>query len=68
MELSQIQKDLVQALKGLKMTEEEIIAVMIAVQQPEKTNKLVDYIVEQHKKNQLDSQKLIIKAMEISQE
>ncbi len=68
MELSQIQKDLVQALKGLKMTEEEIIAVMIAVQQPDKTNKLADYIIEQHKKNQLHSQELIIKAMEISQE
>ena len=68
MELSQIQKDLVQVLKGLKMTEEEVIAVMLAVKQPEKTNKLADYIIEQNEKNQLDSQKIIIKAMEISQE
>ncbi len=68
MELSQIQKDLVQVLKGLEMTEEEIIAVMIAVQQPENTNKLVDYIIDQYEKNKLDSQELIIKAMEISQE
>ena len=68
MELSQIQKDLVQTLKSLKMTEEEVIAVMLAVKQPEKTNKLADYIIEQNEKNQLDRQKLIIKAMEISQE
>ena len=35
MELLQVQKDLIQALKGLKMTEKEVIAVMLAVKQPE---------------------------------
>ncbi len=68
MNLTKTQKHLINICKMLQMTEEETIVVILAVQQPEKAEKLLDYIIEQHEKNQLDSQELIIRAMEISQE
>ena len=68
MDLTKTQKHLINICKMLQMTEEETIVVILAVQQPEKAEKLLDYIIEQHEKNQLDSQEVILKAMEISQE
>ncbi len=69
MELSEDQKRLIALLKTLGLQEEGIIMTMLAVKEPEKTEKLIDYIIEMWDKNfKLDKDKIVIRALEISQE
>lgn len=70
MELSKGQELLLGLLKNTEeMDENLIIATMLLVKEPEKTDKLLDYIVEMWDKNQeLDKDKIVKKAIEISQE
>lgn len=69
MELSKAQKILLDVLKSLSMQEEAIIITMIEVKEPEKTEKLLEYIVEVTDKGEkLDKDKIVIRALEISDE
>ena len=69
MELSKDQKLLVAYLKNLEMSENLIISTMLAVKEKEKTNKLRDYILEETDKGEkLDKDKIVIRALEISDE
>ena len=69
MELSKNQKLLIELCKTLEMSENLIIATMLAVKEPQKINKLLDWIVEMDNQNQkLDKTKLVTRALEISQE
>ncbi len=70
MKLSQAQQKLLGVLKSIKdMDEDLIIAIMLAVKEPEKTEKLIDYIIEMWDKNfKLDKDKIVVRALEISQE
>lgn len=69
MELSKDQKLLVAYLKNLEMSENLIISTMLAVKEKEKTNKLIDYILEETDKGEkLDKDKIVIRALEISDE
>ena len=69
MELSKEQKLLVSYFKNLEMSENLIIATMLAVKEKEKMNKLIDYILEATDKGEkLDKDKIVKRALEISQE
>lgn len=69
MELSKDQKLLVEYLKNLEMSENLITSTMLAVKEKEKTNKLIDYILEATDKGEkLDKDKIVIRALEISDE
>lgn len=66
MGLSEAQKMLLEYLKSIRMEEELIIATMLAVQEPNQTDKLIDYIVDNQKTVTPD--KILHKALKISQE
>ena len=70
MELSQAQQKLLEVLKSIKeMDEDLIIATMLAVKEPTKTDRLIDYIIEIWDKNlKLNKDEIVKKALEISQE
>lgn len=69
MELTEEQKLLIKLFKQLEMSENLIIATMLAIQDPEQINKLLDYIIEQYDKGKkLDKDEIVKKALEISQE
>lgn len=68
MELSKEQKLLVAYFKNLEMSENLIISTMLAVNEKEKMNKLIDYILEATNKGEkLDKDKIVKRALEISQ-
>lgn len=60
MELSKEQKILVAYFKNLEMSENLIISTMLAVNEKEKMNKLIDYILETtNKEEKLDKDKIV---------
>ena len=68
MELSKEQKLLIALFKHLEMSENLIIATMLAIQKPEQVNKLIDYIIEKNDKGEeLNKDEVVKKALEISQ-
>ena len=66
MALSEAQKMLLEYLKSIQVGEERAIAIMIAVKEPNQTDKLIDYIVDNQKT--ITSSQILHKALEISQE
>ena len=67
--MTQEQKILVTLFRQLEMSENLIIATMIAIKEPKQTNKLLDYIIMKDDKGEkLDKDEIVKKALEISQE
>ena len=68
MELTKNQKLLIALFKELEMSKELVAATMIAIKTPEKTEKLIDYILEiSDKGEELNKDRIINRALEISQ-
>ncbi len=69
MELSKEQKMLLELLQSLSMEDDLIIPIMIAVKEPEKTYKLLEYVANMTNKGKTITKKgITIRALEISQE
>lgn len=65
MELTEKQKKLLQYFQALKISEENIIGIMLLIQKEEQQNQMMDYIIAN---KVLTKDQLIEKAMQISQE
>ncbi len=69
MELSKNQKLLIELCRTLEMSENLIISTMLAVKEPQRTNHLLDWIIDMDNQGKkIDKDKLVIRALEISQE
>ena len=69
MELSMEQKMLLELLQSLSIEEDGIIAIMIAVKEPERTHKLLEYVADMTNQNKpITRRNITIRALEISQE
>ena len=66
MELTEKEKALVKVFESLEMSEELIVATLLAVRTEEQVNKLIDYILDNQKT--ITSSQILHKALEISQE
>lgn len=66
MELTEKEKVLVRLFKSIEMSEELIVAALLAVQTENQVNKLIDYIIDNQKT--ITSEKILHKALKISQE
>ena len=66
MELTEKEKVLVRLFKSMEMSEELIVAALLAVQTENQVNKLIDYIIDNQKT--ITSEKILHKALKISQE
>ena len=69
MKLSKEQNMLLELLQSLSIEEDGIIAIMIAVKEPEKTYKLLEYVADMTNKGKTITKRgITIRALEISQE
>ena len=69
MEISKNQKLLIELCRTLEMSENLIISTMLAVKEPQRTNRLLDWIIDMDDQGKkIDKDKLVIRALEISQE
>ena len=66
MELTEKEKVLVRLFKSMEMSEELIVATLLAIQTENQVNKLIDYIIDNQKT--ITSEKILHKALKISQE
>ena len=66
MELTEKEKVLVRLFKSMEMSEELIVATLLAIRTENQVNKLIDYIIDNQKT--ITSEKILHKALKISQE
>ncbi len=67
MELSEGQMLLVEYLKSIKVKEEFMIGIMLTVKEPEQTEKLIDWILENNDKQiKLNQDQILHKACQIA--
>ena len=62
MELTKTQKQLIALLKALKMTENQVIGIMLTLQNENQQDKMIDFIIEN--KDNLTNEKILMKMEE----
>ncbi|MBR6034294.1 MAG: hypothetical protein IKP28_06190 [Clostridia bacterium] len=68
MELSQMQKDLINLLQKLKVNTENIVLIMTACQEEKDITEMINFLIDKYEqKNQVSQQEILNKIVEINQ-
>ena len=59
MELTKTQKQLIALLKAFKMTENQVIGIMLTLRKEEQQNKMIDFIIEN--KDKITNEEILMK-------